>query len=176
MTNIDKAIDEAQAAMLPYDSWERRLTDESTQAFAAFCVFRDCGADRTIRKAVENTEKNKTLWNSKCSSWGNWSAKYRWRERAAAYDRHIEILKQTELRKTIEAQGAKHREVTGKMLDVASKRLDTMNPDELTQSNLTEWVSTAIKAERVAAGLVTSDGKPETKQGELNFVQDFQGL
>ena len=51
-----------------------------------------------------------------------------------------------------------------------------MDPAELTQGNVTEWVATAIKAEREAAGLVTSSGKPETKQGELNFTPDFQGL
>jgi hypothetical protein len=51
-----------------------------------------------------------------------------------------------------------------------------MNPEELTQGNVTEWVDTAIKAERIAAGLVCTDGKPEAKQGELNFVSDFQGL
>jgi hypothetical protein len=51
-----------------------------------------------------------------------------------------------------------------------------MNPAELSQGNLTEWVQTAIKAEREAAGLVASNGKPETKQGELNFTSDFQGL
>jgi hypothetical protein len=62
------------------------------------------------------------------------------------------------------------------MLDVVSKKLDLMDPAELSQGNLTEWVSTAIKAEREAAGLVTSGGKSETKQGELNFVSDFQGL
>jgi hypothetical protein len=85
-------------------------------------------------------------------------------------------MKQTELRKTIEAQGEKHREVTGKMLDVISKKLDTMNPAELSQNNVTEWVQTAIKTEREMAGLVTPNGKTEIKQGELNFVQDFQGL
>jgi len=90
-------------------------------------------------------------------------------------------MKQTELRKTIEAQGEKHRQVTGKMLDVVQKKLDTMNPAELTQGTVTEWVQTAIKAEREAAGLVqtsglTPNGKTEAKQGELNFVSDFQGL
>ena len=62
------------------------------------------------------------------------------------------------------------------MLDVVSKKLDTMNPEELTQGNVTEWVSTAIKAEREAAGLVADNGKAEPKQGELSFVTDFQGL
>jgi hypothetical protein len=37
-------------------------------------------------------------------------------------------------------------------------------------------VQTAIKAEREAAGLVSTNGKPEIKQGELNFVSEFQGL
>jgi hypothetical protein len=108
--------------------------------------------------------------------WRNWSTLFRWRERAADYDRYLEKLKQEELRKTIEAQGEKHREVTGKMLDVVSKKLDLMNPAELTQGAVTEWVQTAIRAEREAAGLVASNGKPEHQQGELNFVPEFQGL
>jgi len=62
------------------------------------------------------------------------------------------------------------------MLEVVSKKLDTMNPDELTQGNLTEWVQTAIKAEREVAGLVTGNGNTEPKQGELNFTPDFKGL
>jgi hypothetical protein len=51
-----------------------------------------------------------------------------------------------------------------------------MNPADLSQGNVTEWVQTAIKAEREAAGLVASDGRNETKQGEFNFTPDFQGL
>jgi hypothetical protein len=177
MMDYQKAIEEAKSEVLPYESWEP-LTKEKPNAFAAFCAYRDCGAGRTIRKAVETTEKDETLWVSKCNSWRNWSNKYRWRERAAAYDRHIEILKQTELRKTIEAQGEKHREVIGKMLDVVSKKLDTMNPEDLTQGNVTEWVQVAVKVDREAAGLVLLKGTEckEIKQGELNFVSDFEGL
>ena len=57
MTDMDKAIEEAKAAMLPFESWER-LTRESSKAFAAFCSFRDFGPDRNIRKAVESYEKD----------------------------------------------------------------------------------------------------------------------
>ncbi len=175
MMDIDKAIQEAKKDMLPFESWER-LAGETGAAFSAFCVYRDLGADRNIRKAVESAEKDEAVRAKRYKVWRNWSTAYRWRERAADYDKYIERLKQSELRKTIEAQGEKHREVTGKMLDVVSKKLDTMNPAELTQGNVAEWVQTAIKAEREAAGLVVSDGKPEPKQGELNFVSDFQGL
>jgi len=175
MTDIDKAIEEAKAEMLPFESWER-LSGETSAAFAAFCSFRDLGAERNIRKAVESSVKDEAVWAKRYRVWRNWSTQFRWRERTADFDNYMEKLKQTEFRKTIEAQGEKHREVTGKMLDVVSKKLDTMNPADLSQSSVTEWVQTAIKAEREAAGLVTSSSKPEAKQGELNFTSDFQGL
>jgi len=175
MTDFDKAIEQAKAEVLPFESWER-LPGESGVAYTAFCAFRDYGAERNIRKAVEGFEKDEAKREKRYRVWRNWSTQFRWRERAADYDRYTEKLKQAELRKTIEAQGEKHREVTGKMLDVVSRKLDGMNPEDLTQGNVTEWVSTAIKTEREMAGLVADNGKAEAKQGELNFDHDFQGL
>jgi hypothetical protein len=174
MTDFSKAMEQAKATMMPFESWEQ-LKGESHGAFAAFCIFRDYGVLRSIRKALEEAEKDEVVRAKSYRTWYNWSAQFRWFERAADFDRYLEKLKQEERRKTIEAQGEMHRKVTGKMLDVVSKKLDIMNPEELTQGNVTEWVETAIKAERVAAGLASSD-KTELKQGELNFVSDFQGL
>ncbi|MDR2898486.1 MAG: hypothetical protein LBU99_06675 [Spirochaetaceae bacterium] len=187
MTDFDTVIEQAKAEVLPFESWER-LQGESSPAFAAFCAYRDFGMERNIRKAVESAlakasslatasgEKDKAVFEKRYRMWRNWSKQFRWRERAADFDNYIEKLKAAELRKTIEAQGEKHRAVTGKMLDVVSKKLDTMNPEDLTQGTVTEWVNTAIKAEREAAGLVTAGSKTEPKQGELSFVSDFQGL
>ena len=175
MTDFDKAIEQARAEVLPFESWER-LPGETSAAFAAFCAFRDFGSDRNIRKAVDSAEKDEAVRAKRYRVWRNWCTQFRWRERAADYDNYTEKLKQGEFRKTIEAQGELHRKVTGKMLEVVSKKLDTMNPEELTQGNVSEWVQTAIKTEREAAGLVADNCKPEAKQGELNFVSDFQGL
>ena len=175
MTDFNKAINDAKKDMLPFESWER-LNKETSSAFAAFCAYRDCGAERNIRKAVETTEQDKSMWEKRYRVWRNWAVQFRWRERAADFDKYIERLKQKELRKTIEAQGVKHRAVTGKMLDVVLKKLDTMNPDELTQGNLPEWVQTAIKADNEAAGLTAIAGNGETKQGEISFAPDFNGL
>jgi hypothetical protein len=180
MNDFEKAIEEAWpksalSDLLPFESWEK-LSDETPLAYSAFCFFRDLGAERNIRKAVESVEKDVTAQGRKYKVWRNWSTRFRWRERAADYDRYLEKLNQAELRKTIEAQGEKHREVTGKMLEVVKKKLDLMDACELTSGAVTEWVQTAIKAEREAAGLIATNGKPENKQGELNFVSDFQGL
>jgi D-alanyl-D-alanine dipeptidase len=175
MIDIDKTIDEAKAEMLPFESWEK-LAGETSLAFAAFCAFRDLGAVRNIRKAVEVLELDETKRDKRYRVYRNWSTQFRWRERAADYDRYMEHLKQTEMRKTIEAQGEKHREVTGKMLDVVIKKLDSINPADLGQNVLTEWVQVAIKADNEAAGLIATNGKPEPKQGELNFVADFNGV
>jgi hypothetical protein len=180
MTDFDKAIDEAWhhdalAAILPYESWER-LTGESSLAFAAFCAFRDYGPERSIRKAVEAAEKDENKRDKRYRVWRNWCTQFRWRERAAGFDRYTEKLKQEEFRKTIEAQGEMHRKVTGKMLEVVKEKLERMNPEDLSQGAVAEWVQTAIRAEREAAGLAVSSGKSEAKQGELNFTPDFQGL
>jgi hypothetical protein len=166
MTDIDKIIDKAKSSLLPFESWER-LPGESGLAYAAFCAFRDYGPERNIR--TQAVEKRYRVWR-------NWCSQFRWRERAADYDNYTDKLKQAERRKTIEAQGEKHRAVTGKMLAVVEKKLDLMDPADLSQGTVTEWVETAIRAEREAAGLVTPNSKTEPKQGEINFTPEFEGL
>jgi hypothetical protein len=173
---IEKILNEAMAEVLPFESWER-LPAESARAYGAFCIYRDFGPERTIRKAVNQSCKDHAPQSRRCRLWANWSSEFKWRQRAADYDQYIDKLKQMELRKTIEAQGERHRAVTGKMLLVVEKKLDLMNPAELSQVNVTEWVETAIRAEREAAGLVgTNGGKVEPKQGEFVFTQEFNGV
>ncbi|MCL2186514.1 MAG: hypothetical protein FWB86_11810 [Treponema sp.] len=175
MTDNEKTVEEAKKDILPFESWEQ-LDGESAEAFAAFRIYRDYGYDRNIKKAIDSAKEKKAACSKSYGTWRSWAVKYRWTERAANYDRHIEGLKQTELRKTIEAQWEKYRQVTGKMLDVVLKKLDTMNPEDLTQGNLPEWVETSAKTDLEITGFVAPNGKTENKQGEFNFLSDFQGL
>jgi hypothetical protein len=169
---IETIVEETRAAGLPVESWER-LKGESAPAFAAFCAYRDFGPERSIRKALEKANNGE---GKSYKAWRTWASARKWRERAAEYDRYLDLLKQTEKRKTIEAQGEPRRRITGKMLNVVSKKLDLMNPAELTQGAVTEWVQTAIKAEREAAGLVTEKSEGAGKQLEIRFTPEFEGL
>jgi hypothetical protein len=205
MKDMDKAIEEARVAVMPFESWER-LPGESGAAYSAFCAFRDLGLERTIRKAAiccanrpefdgrggvttEQRQGSKPPNSTQASEkryrvWRNWSTQFRWRERAADYDRYTEKLKQAEVRKTIEAQGEQHRAVTGKMLAVVEKKLDLMDPADLTQGTVTEWVETAIRAEREAGqfadanclGVSTSRNSMPKQQGEIIFTPEFDGI
>jgi hypothetical protein len=186
MRDIEKTIEEAKAGMLPYESWGR-LRGEGAAAYAAFCAYRDFGPERNIRRAVEAALSGKEgeagadrgTVEKRYRMWRVWATRFRWRERAADYDQYLDRLKQTELRKTIEARGEAHREVTGKMLRVVNKKLDMMNPGDLSQGNITEWVETAIKTEREIFGLAAGKEKGETvngKPGGIRFAPEFEGL
>ena len=178
MTDFAKAVEEAKAEVMPFESWER-LRGESSTAFAAFCVFRDFGSERNIKKALLSVESDGDKANRQYRTWLNWSAQFHWLKRAADYDKYLDKLKLAERRKVIEAREEAHREITAKMLFVVKKKLDMMNPDELTQGNVTEWVKTAVQTERDILGM----GKEESgvkqgqfRQGEINFDGEFSGV
>jgi hypothetical protein len=176
MPDIDSIIDEAKSCLLPFESRER-LAGESGAAYAAFCAYRDYGPDRNIRKAAEAAGKDGGRQGKRYQGWRSWAAQFRWRERAADYDRYVDRLKQTEKRKTIEAQEEMRWAVTKKMLEEVEKKLGLMNPADLAQGTVTEWVGTAIRTEREAVGLAAANGgKGGLKQGEINFTPEFEGL
>jgi hypothetical protein len=69
--------------------------------------------------------------------------------------------------------------VTEKMLQVVTKKLELMNPADLTQGAVKEWVETAIRTDREIAGLTVSRGERDGqggKQLEIQFTPEFEGL
>jgi hypothetical protein len=183
MTDIEKVIGKAKAAILPFESWER-LPGESGAAYAAFCSYRDYGPERNIRKAAagdcagEGDADRETRITRKYRLWRGWSTQFRWRERAADYDGYLDRLKQTERRKAIEEREADYRETMGKMLLVVNKKLDSMAPGELTNGAVAEWLTVAFRTDRELAGLVSGDGKDSAgqKPGAITFAPEFEGL
>ena len=93
--------------------WERQVR-ESTIAFAAFCQYRDMGAERSIAKAVVQwlsseppkrapkrsrehrryltVEKPENYVRNKTARWKVWSKRWQWVRRARAFDDHAETV------------------------------------------------------------------------------------
>jgi hypothetical protein len=175
MTDFENTYNEVKKELLPFDSWEK-LEGESAAAFAAFCMFRDYGPDRNIKKALAANEGDTVKRGKRYRLHLAWSMKYRWFKRAADYDMYLDKLKQTERRMTIEKREAAYREVTEKMLNVVNKKLDLMNPAELTQGNVKEWMEAAVNTERDVLGIATEKSRADNPQLEINFSGDFENL
>jgi hypothetical protein len=60
------------------------LSAESAKAYAAFCAYRDLGPDsRSLNAAYAGGGRAPGYW-------AQWSSEFRWVERAAAYDAHLD--------------------------------------------------------------------------------------
>jgi hypothetical protein len=66
--------------------WER-LEEESEKAYAAFCVYRDLGVERSLVVAWQTLHREATRAPG---YWHDWSARFRWVARAALYDDYLD--------------------------------------------------------------------------------------
>jgi hypothetical protein len=66
---------------------------------------------------------------------------------------------------------------------MVNKKLDMMNPAELSQGTVTEWVEAAVKTEREIGQFananclgVSTSRNSTPPQVEINFTPEFEGL
>ena len=69
--------------------WER-MAGEPVKAYAAFCVYRDLGPNRSIDKAYWSTREQHENGKRASRRWTMWSSAYSWRSRAEAWDAHLD--------------------------------------------------------------------------------------
>ncbi len=101
-----------------FDPWERQPA-EKEQCFSAFVAYRDAGEDRSIR-AVTRVNGNDPAeahkpWRTQAQ---RWSVQWRWRERCAAYDRHLDAAKVKATRKIVAQMAEGHASLTNAALGV----------------------------------------------------------
>ena len=129
----------------PRNPWDRQ-PQETDPAWKAFANYRDQGLTRSIYKTAD--QLNAQIGNIK-----NWSAKHKWRTRATAYDieqdRQDQIWLAQERRKALK----KHVQQAQALQSVWIRRLQTLNPDDLTPSETLRFAEIATKLERDALQL-----------------------
>lgn len=135
--------------------WEK-LPAETPKAYAVFCLYRDMGYKRSIRKvAREWSEGGHT------SKLKEWSSKYHWVERAAAYDEHIDNIKQDTYEEVIREMIARHTKESKLLQSKVHERLENIKPEELKPNELIKWYETAVRIERLSLGIPTENIKRE---------------
>ena len=126
--------------------WERQK-NESSKAYAAFCVYRDLGPERSLEKVRQNLDKPRTR------KWlGDWSVKYNWVERAQAYDDYIERKKREEKENAILEMAERHAKLAMAFQQRVAQRLQQIDPAELSPSDIAKWLDIATKLERLSRG------------------------
>lgn len=126
------------------DAWERQPA-ESPKRFGQFATYRDLGRTRTISDTAEQT-------NLTADYLRHVAAKFRWTERAEAFDRHRDRLHQAmwleERRKAAEADAKVLSAGIGKL----AQRLTSMSPSELSVGDTIRMMDVVMRQRRHLLG------------------------
>lgn len=126
--------------------WDRR-ENESIQAYEAFCLYRDMGADRSCVKVGQKLGKSATIIT-------RWSFQHDWVARARAYDMHLDK----------EAQKITEKRARDAIVKMNERQIDT-------GSRLQELVRIKIKVLEKLVDEWKSSGE-DPKTCPLNGVLD----
>src|SRR5918995_6787394 len=111
-TNLSQSMyDPAMDIERKGELWDR-LENEPERAYRAFeCFLGLPGGERTLLEAYRRHVGNPDA--AKLSdTWSGWSSSFAWRERAAAYDDHLAVLRREAYERAVEEEAARQaREV-----------------------------------------------------------------
>jgi hypothetical protein len=144
--------------------WER-LREETPKQFEAFTLYRNLPpSSRSISKVAE-------LWSESgaTSRLRGWARENKWKERALAYDDHLDQILIISHEEEVKRMVARHAEEAKLFQSKVHERLENINPDDLKPQELIKWYETAVKIERLSLGVPTENIKQEQ---ELKEVKD----
>ena len=122
----------------------KKLPEETSRQYEAFCIYRDMGIERSILKVAHE-------WSAggHTSKLKEWSSKYSWVERASAYDEHLDEIKRARNEEAIIDMSARHADYSLQIQKKAIEALNLINPEELKPNDLIKWLDIAVKIERL---------------------------
>lgn len=142
--------------------WERQ-PGESARAYAAFCIYRDMPPrKRSLREVAAKLKGKPGKYKSVPANISMWSAKWRWAERAAAWDEERDRQEREAQIRAVKEMRERHAREAMALQEKALKRLKAMNPEELSPADVLRYFVEAAKLERI------SRGEPETIQEQRN--------
>ena len=137
--------------------WERQ-PQEGSKAYAAFCVYRDMGADRSLAATARTNGSYVSLIK-------NWKSKHSWEERAREWDNSI-------ARKVHKEMVSRHIKSAVFLQGKSLQALKGMREESITTRDALTMYKMGIDVERIAFGepteIITSS--------ESKTADPFDGL
>lgn len=154
--------------MVDRDRWDRQK-GESRKAYEAFSIYRDLGPSRSIAKVAEKLGKSKSLLE-------RWSRKWNWVERTEQYDEYQDRMYRLEQEEKRKEMAERHARQAKMFQNKVVQRLQTLEPSQLSATELVRWFDTAVKVERLSLGESTDIAEVEhngqvTERHEYDITQ-----
>jgi hypothetical protein len=151
------------------DLWER-VTGESAKAYVHFALYRDMGSERSLRKVAEGGEGT-----AKIRQLEKWSVRWRWVERAQAYDDEMDRQLRAKKEKARKEMAERHAKMALIGQGTVLERFRQIKPEELTPSQAVQWFDTLTKIERLALGEPTEIQRSE-HAGTLDIEARYRAM
>ncbi len=141
--------------------WDRQ-EGETPKAFAAFVVFRDQGPSRSLDAAYREARGQRSGNKRAPGTWTDWYTRYRWKQRAEAYDAHLERLarrdRETEHLGDLQAYRERQKRIAQAtiencvgLMEKAGARLEGLEPEQIPPKLLPAFFRAAAALAEVAS-------------------------
>jgi hypothetical protein len=130
----------------PLEPWDRQ-EDEPPKAFAAFRQYLDLGVTRSLRKLADSTERV-AGW----STLSDWSARFHWVERARQWEEEQGRIEVLEMGEKVREMRRAHAGIGTMLIAKAARRLNEIEPADLSPREALAMIELGSKLERQARG------------------------
>ncbi len=162
------------------DAWTRS-DDETAKAYAAFCLYRDLGTERSLEKVRQKVGKR----SGYIRQLERWSSRYAWPRRSKGYDAHLELLarrgREAAYMNDMEAMRQRQKKLSLatfnaaiSLLHKATERLQALDAADIDPGKLPAYfraaaavAEMATNAEAVALGLHELMSLLDVRDGEV---------
>lgn len=129
----------------PLYPWDRQ-PGETSKAYEAFAIYRDMGADRTVRSVAEALTKSDQLIRG-------WSTKHGWVARAAAWDSMPGRAVQEAYEDMASRIAAQHEVLATKLMEKLTKNVELLSEGQDPSKDFSTAMGAARQSHQFAADL-----------------------
>ena len=132
--------------------WDRQ-PGESSKAYSHFCLYRDMGPHRSLRKMAKEDE-----CRAQVGQLERWSSKWQWVERSQRYDDHLQLQDRMRQEKERKEMVSRHAKIAVLSQNLVVKGIEKLVSEveqgkrDLSASDASRLLDVAVKIERLSRG------------------------